>query len=63
MDYAYIVRRQSDLVNTKESGLPVCDKPDQTNNGIQQKWEEIKDLRNYALYCIAKKIVSNQHVL
>jgi len=29
--------------------LSVCDKTYHTNNGIQQKWEEIKKLRNYAL--------------
>jgi len=31
MDYGYIVRRQSDLVNTKYV-LPVCDKPYHMNN-------------------------------
>ena len=30
----YIVRWQSDLVNTKESVHPVCDKPYHTKNGI-----------------------------
>jgi len=44
-----IVRRQSDLVNIKESVLPVCDQPYRTNNGLQQQWEEIKSLRNYAI--------------
>jgi len=44
-----IVRRKSDLVNTKESILPVCDKPYHTNNRILQKWEELEKLRNYAL--------------
>jgi len=46
MDEDYIVRWQSDLVNTKKT---VCDKPDYTNEGISQKWEDIKNLRNYAL--------------
>ena len=45
----YIIKWQSDLANTKESVLPVCDKLYHTNNGIQQKWEVIKILRNYAL--------------
>ena len=34
IDKGYIDRRQSDLVNTKESVLPVCDKPYHTNKGI-----------------------------
>jgi len=38
------------VVNSKESVLPDCDQPYHTNNWIQQKWEEIDDLRNYALY-------------
>jgi len=29
--------------------LPVCDKPYHMNNEIQQKCEEFKNLRNYAL--------------
>jgi len=49
MDCGYIVRWLSDLVNTKESILPVCDKPYYTNNGISHKWEELENLRNYAL--------------
>ena len=32
MDYAYIGRWQSDLVYTKESVLPDCNKPYHTNN-------------------------------
>ena len=43
----YIVRWHSDLVNTKESLLPVCDKP--YYKGILQKGKEIEKLRNYAL--------------
>jgi len=49
MDYVYIVRWQSDLANTIESVLTVCDKPYHTINWIQQKWEDIINLRNYAL--------------
>ena len=41
--------RQFDLVNTKESILPVCDKPDHKNKRKVQKWEEIEVLRNCAL--------------
>ena len=43
------VRWKSDLVNTKESVLPVCDIPYQMNKGKVQKGEEIKVLRNCAL--------------
>jgi len=38
----YIVFVQSDLVNTKESVPPVCDKPYHTNQGTIQKGEEIE---------------------
>jgi len=47
--YVDIVRWQSDLVNTSEIVLPVCDEPYHTNNGIQQEWEEIQSLRYYAV--------------
>ena len=47
----YIVRWQSDLVNTKESELPVFDKPYHTNNGFQQNGEETKNVE----LCIAKQ--------
>ena len=49
MDLGYIVGWQSDLVNTKENILPVCDKPYHTNKGIVLKGEEIGVLQNYAL--------------
>jgi len=49
MELGYIVGWQSDLVNTKESIIPVCDKPYHTNKIILQKWEAIEKLRNYAL--------------
>jgi len=49
MDKGYIVRWQSDLVNTKESELSVCDKPYHTNNGFQPNGEEIKNVWNCAL--------------
>ena len=42
MDQVYIVRRQSDLVNTKEWVPPVCGKPYHMNNRILQKWQEIE---------------------
>jgi len=45
----YIVRGQSDLINTKVSILPVCDKPYHTIKGILQKWEK---LQNYALVVV-----------
>ena len=38
-----------DLVNTKESVLPVFNKPYHTNKRILQKWEEVENLQNYAL--------------
>jgi len=41
--------KQYDLVNTKESIFPICDKPYHTNKRILQKGEEFKSLRNYAL--------------
>jgi len=44
-----MVRSQSDQVNTKESILPVCDKPYHTNKRKVQKGEEIEVLRNCAL--------------
>jgi len=40
---------QSDLVNTKESVVPVCDKPYHMKKRNTQKEEEIKVLQNYAL--------------
>ena len=49
IDKDYIVRLQSDLVNTKASILPVCDKPYHTKKGILQKWEELENLQNYVL--------------
>ena len=44
-----IVRWQSDQVNTKESVLPVGDKPCHMNKRNVQKVEEIEVLLNYAL--------------
>jgi len=43
-----IVRWQSDLVNTKESILPVWDQPYHANKRNIQKGEEIEVLRNCA---------------
>ena len=37
----WIVRWQSDLVNRKESRLPVCDQPHHLNNGKQRKGGEV----------------------
>ena len=45
--YMYV---KTDLVNTKESVLPVCDQPIHTNEINEQKEEEIESLRNYALH-------------
>jgi len=45
MDLGKIVRWQSDLVNAKESELPVCEKSYHTNNGFQQNGEGIKNCR------------------
>ena len=45
-----IVRWQSDLVNTKKSILPVCDKPYHMNKRTVQKGEEIEVWWNCALY-------------
>jgi len=39
----------SDIVNIKESVLPLYDKPYHTDNRILQKWEKPEHLRNYAL--------------
>jgi len=44
-----IVRWHSGLVNTKESLLPVWDKPYHTNKSKVQKEEEIEVLWNYAM--------------
>ena len=41
-----MIVRFTDLVNTKESILPVCDNPYHTNKGNVQKGEEIGVLRN-----------------
>jgi len=46
IDKAYIVSWQSDLVNTKESVLPVFHKPYNTNKNTT---EMEGDLRNYAM--------------
>ena len=43
-DYVIIVRCQSDLENTKEIALPVCNKPYHTNKKVQ-KVLEIEVLR------------------
>jgi len=48
MDQDYIIRSQSDQVNTKEGIFPVCDKPYHTNKEILQKWKELEIFRNYA---------------
>ena len=45
----YIVKWKSDLVNTNESILPVCDEPYYTNKRKAQKGEEIEDLWSCAL--------------
>ena len=45
-----IVRWQSDLVNTKESVLPVRNKPYYTNKRKVQKWEEIEVVRSYKMH-------------
>jgi len=55
-----IVRWQSDLVNTKESVLPVCDKPYQTNKRKIQKREEIEVLQSYALI---HKNINRTHIM
>ena len=47
--WVMIVRWHFDLVNTKESVLPVCDKPNHTNERMVQKGEEIEVMRNCAL--------------
>ena len=46
MDKSYNVSLQIDLVNTKESVLPVCHKPNHTNNKLLQTCEETGNLRN-----------------
>ena len=49
-----ISRPQSDLVHTKESILPVCDKPYHTNKRKLQKREDIEVLRNFHFIEIKK---------
>ena len=44
-----MVRLLSDIVNTKGSVLPVCDKPYHTNKRKVRKGEEIEVFRNCAL--------------
>jgi len=47
IDKDYIVRWQSDLKNnTKESILPVCDKPLHKIKENQLHWEELKNKQN-----------------
>jgi len=50
MDKAYIVRWQADVVNTKESLLPDCDKPYHKIKENLPHWEEPENLWNYALW-------------
>jgi len=47
IDYDYIVRWQSDLENTKESILPVCDKPYHKIKENVPLGEELEILWNY----------------
>jgi len=56
MNKGYIVGWQSDLVNTKESVLPVCDKPYQTDNELQQNGRRLK--KNAEL-CIGRSLSKN----
>jgi len=58
MGYGYSVRWQSDIVNTTESELPVCDKPYHTSKGKLQKREKIEVLWNYPLAPIIEIIDS-----
>jgi len=51
MDYGYIVRWQADLVNTKESLLPVYDKPYHKIQEIIPHWKELDNLWSYAWFC------------
>jgi len=55
MNKGYIVGWQSDLVNTKESVLPVCDKPYQTDNELQQNGRRLK----IAELCIGRSLSKN----
>ena len=49
LDKRYIVRWQSDLANTKESILPVCDKPFHKIKENMLLGEELEKLWNYPL--------------
>ena len=51
-----IVRLKSDLVNTKETALLVCDKSYHTKKRKVQKGEEIEALRNCALFIVFEQI-------
>jgi len=44
-----MVRRQSDLFNSKESVVHVCDKPYHTNNRKVHKVEAFEGLGNYII--------------
>jgi len=48
MDLGTLSGEKVDIVNTKESVLPVCNKPYHTNTRIVQKGEEIVVVGNYA---------------
>jgi len=50
-----IVRLQADIVNTKESELPVCDQPYRTNRRKVRR-EEIEVLRNSALLTVVTQV-------
>jgi len=49
IDLDYIVSLHSDLENTKESILPVCDKPYHKIKENMPLGEELKNLWNYPL--------------
>ena len=50
----------SDLVNTKESILPVCDKPYHTVKENLPQWVELEHLWNYALLFMDKIDIISQ---
>ena len=61
IDYDYIVSWQSDLENTKESILPVCDKPYHKIKENMPLGEELEKWWNYPFFVqfkIRKKIVT-----
>jgi len=57
-----IVRSQPDLVNAKDSILPVCNQYYHMNKRNVEEGKEIEVLRNYSLILFFEKIVPLLHL-